>query len=53
MAALSLNDSFNFGIVYTTGSAVVPKDIGVGFQLGTQTRWQLVTNDGAGAPTLT
>ncbi len=27
--------------------------IGIGFQRGTQTRWQLVTNDGTGAPTLT
>ncbi len=26
--------------------------IGIGFQRGTHTRWQLVTNDGAGAPTL-
>ncbi|MBA3911879.1 MAG: hypothetical protein C0524_18870, partial [Rhodobacter sp.] len=27
--------------------------IGIGFQRGTHTRWQLVTNDGTGAPTLT
>ena len=27
--------------------------IGVGFQRGTHRRWQLVTNDGTGAPTLT
>lgn len=27
--------------------------IGIGFQRGTQTRWQLVTNDSTGAPTLT
>ena len=27
--------------------------IGIGFQRGTHTRWQLVANDGAGAPTLT
>ena len=27
--------------------------IGIGFQRGTNTRWQLVANDGTGAPTLT
>jgi hypothetical protein len=27
--------------------------IGIGFQRGTHTRWQLVVNDGTGAPTLT
>jgi hypothetical protein len=27
--------------------------IGIGFQRGTHTRWQLVTNDSTGAPTLT
>ncbi len=27
--------------------------IGIGFQRGTHTRWQLVTNDGTGTPTLT
>ena len=27
--------------------------IGVGFQRGTHTRWQLASNDGTGAPTLT
>jgi hypothetical protein len=27
--------------------------VGLGFQRGTHTNWQLVTNDGAGAPTLT
>jgi hypothetical protein len=27
--------------------------IGIGFQRGTHTRWELVTNDGTGAPTLT
>jgi hypothetical protein len=27
--------------------------IGIGFLRGTHTRWQLVTNDGTGAPTLT
>lgn len=26
--------------------------IGIGFQRGTHARWQLVTNDGTGAPTL-
>ena len=26
---------------------------GIGFQRGTHTRWQLVANDGTGAPTLT
>jgi hypothetical protein len=33
-------------------SAVV-SCIGIGFQHGTHTRWQLVNNDGSGAPTLT
>lgn len=28
------------------------RDIGIGFQRGTHTRWQLVANDGTGAPTL-
>jgi hypothetical protein len=32
-------------------SAVVSR-IGIGFQRGTHTRWQLVTNDASGAPTL-
>ncbi|MDZ4312225.1 MAG: hypothetical protein U1A24_16875 [Cypionkella sp.] len=27
--------------------------IGIGFQRGTHSRWQFVTNDGSGAPTLT
>jgi hypothetical protein len=27
--------------------------VGIGFQRGTHTNWQLVTNDGSGAPTLT
>lgn len=27
------------------------RDIGIGFQRGTHTRWQLVANDGTGAPT--
>ena len=34
-----------------TLSAVV-SCIGIGFQRGTHTRWQLVTNDASGAPTL-
>ena len=33
--------------------ATVINCIGIGFQRGTHTRWQLVTNDGTGAPTLT
>ena len=33
--------------------ATVVNCIGIGFQRGTHTRWQLVANDGAGAPTLT
>ncbi|MDM7459766.1 MAG: DUF2793 domain-containing protein [Paracoccus sp. (in: a-proteobacteria)] len=33
--------------------ATVVNCIGIGFQRGTHTRWQLVTNDGTGAPTLT
>ena len=35
-----------------TLSAVV-NSIGIGFQRGTHTRWQLVQNDASGAPTLT
>ena len=27
--------------------------IGIGFQRGTHTRWQLIANDATGAPTLT
>ncbi len=33
--------------------AAVVNCIGIGFQRGTHTRWQLVTNDGTRAPTLT
>ena len=33
--------------------ATVINCIGIGFQRGTHTRWQLVANDGTGAPTLT
>ena len=33
--------------------AAVVNCIGIGFQRGTHTRWQLVANDGTGAPTLT
>ena len=33
--------------------ATVVNCIGIGFQRGTHTRWQLVANDGTGAPTLT
>lgn len=33
--------------------AAVINCIGIGFQLGTHTNWQLVHNDGTGAPTLT
>ncbi len=33
--------------------AAVINCIGIGFQRGTHTNWQLVTNDGTGAPTLT
>jgi hypothetical protein len=33
--------------------ATVISCIGIGFQRGTHTRWQLVANDGTGAPTLT
>lgn len=29
------------------------QQVGIGSQRGTHTRWQLVTNDGTGAPTLT
>jgi hypothetical protein len=35
------------------GTATVINCIGIGFQRGTHTRWQLVANDGTGAPTLT
>ncbi|MEH7829658.1 hypothetical protein V6590_16020 [Gemmobacter sp. JM10B15] len=37
--------------VTTTISALV-EAIGIGFQRGTHTNWQLVTNDATGAPTL-
>jgi hypothetical protein len=33
--------------------ATVTNCIGIGFQRGTHTRWQVVSNDGTGAPTLT
>ncbi len=33
--------------------ATVINCVGIGFQRGTHTRWQLVANDGTGAPTLT
>ena len=33
--------------------AAVTNCIGIGFQRGTHTRWQLVSNDGTGAPALT
>lgn len=33
--------------------AAVVNCIGIGFQRGTHTRWQLVANDGTGAPTQT
>lgn len=33
--------------------ATVINCIGIGFQRGTHTRWQLVANDGSAAPTLT
>ncbi|CAN1550421.1 hypothetical protein MCELHM10_02154 [Paracoccaceae bacterium] len=34
-------------------STSITSGIGIGFQRGTHTRWQLVANDGTGAPTLT
>ncbi len=32
--------------------ATVVNCVGIGFQRGTHTRWQIVHNDGSGAPTL-
>jgi hypothetical protein len=37
----------------TLALAAAVNCIGIGFQRGTHTRWQLVANDGTGAPTLT
>ena len=37
----------------TTTLASLLSTIGIGYQRGTHTNWQLVTNDAAGAPTLT
>ena len=37
----------------TTTLASIISAIGIGYQRGTHTNWQLVTNDAAGAPTLT
>jgi len=37
----------------TLALAAVINAIGIGFQRGTHANWQLVTNDGTGAPTLT
>jgi hypothetical protein len=36
----------------TLALSAVVSCIGIGFQRGTHTRWQLVTNDASGAPTL-
>ena len=48
-----------FGLYGATGAlattltlSAVISCIGIGFQRGTHTRWQLVTNDASGAPTL-
>ena len=37
----------------TLALSAVVSAVGIGFQRGTHTRWQLVTNDASGAPTLT
>lgn len=37
----------------TTALSSIVSAIGIGYQRGTHTNWQLVTNDAAGAPTLT
>lgn len=52
MAFFGLYSSTAALAVTLTLSAVV-NCVGIGFQRGTHTNWQLVTNDGAGAPTLT
>jgi hypothetical protein len=52
-AAVSFNGSFKPGMASSNALVAVLNCIGVGFQRGTHIRWQLVANDGTGAPTLT
>lgn len=40
------------GITSATTVATLVEAIGLGFQRGTHTNWQLVRNDATGAPTL-
>ena len=52
MAFFGLYGSTSALATTLTLSAVV-SCVGIDFQRGTHTRWQLVTNDASGAPTLT
>ena len=60
MATLQATGMGFFGLYGSTAAlattltlATVLNCIGIGFQRGTHANWQLVANDGAGAPTLT
>jgi len=46
-------NGFTAALATTLTLATTLNCIGIGFQRGTHTRWQLVANDGTGAPTLT
>ena len=46
-------DGSTAALATTLTLATVVNCIGIGFQRGTHIRWQLVANDGTGAPTLT
>ncbi|MFO1144527.1 MAG: DUF2793 domain-containing protein [Amaricoccus sp.] len=59
LATLQTTGMAFFGLYGATGAlattltlSAVVSCIGIGFQRGSQTRWQLVTNDASGAPTL-
>ena len=45
--------SSNAAFATTTALSSIVSAIGIGYQRGTHTNWQLVTNDAIGAPTLT
>jgi len=52
MGFFGLNGSTSALATNLTLAAVI-NAVGIGFQRGTHTNWQVVTNDGTGAPTLT
>ena len=52
-SVVSINGSFKSGTVAITTSHALVNYIGIGFQRRTHPRWQRVTNDATGAPTLT